>query len=503
MVGIYFLFHRILFKLNSFEIVGPILMEKLLFLIFLTFFIMLIFSNIITSLSTFYLSNDLVLLFSNPVQLSSIFSSKFIATVFQSSWTIVFFGLPIFLAYGIVMKSPWYFYPSIPFLLIPFLVIPAGIGIMIIMVLVRIYPVKRIKEITFFLTIAFAAVLVIYFRSLQPERLVNPEGFSLLGDYLTFLRGPSSPYLPSYWVCVVFLNTIKQNPSEIFFYFLVLLSNAAMLYIFASWVGEKIYYISWAKSQSKVSGKPVKFSRLERIIGTHPLRGYPLFKAFLLRDIKLFWRDVTQWSQVILFFAIGVIYIFNLKSFRIQTASTFLISFINLGFTGFVIAATGVRFSFPAISLEGKAFWLVKSSPCPMKSFLNEKFWTSFIPLLGLGEILIIISNILLKVTPVMFITGIVATFLMALSLTSLAVGMGAIYPYFKADNPAELGMTYGGILYMIFGLAYVGAMILLFELSFGSGIYISIIGVFLLNFFATYLPLKNGLKSLQQYEWK
>lgn len=511
--GIYFFFHWMLSRLNAFEVIGPILMEKLLFIIFLTFLIMLVFSNIITGLSTYYLSNDLSFLFSSPLEIEYIFDSKFFATILQSSWTILVFGIPVLLAYGTIMKSGWYFYPLIPVFLVPFLFIPAGIGVAIIILLVQVYPVKKVKEITFLLSIAFAAVLVIYFRFLQPERLVNPEGFSMLADYLAFLKGPSSPYLPSYWISTVLLNTIRQNPLEVLFYFLVMLSSAGVCYILSKWIGRKIYYESWTRSQSKVSARPVKFLILEKMMGTKTL-----FRALLLKDTRLFWRDVTQWSQIILFFAIGAIYIFNLRAFRLQTSSTTLISFINLGFTGFVIAATGVRFSFPAISLEGKAFWIMKAAPCSMKTIMVEKFWTSFIPLLTLGETLIITSNILLKVNQSIFILGIIAVFFMTLSLTALAVGMGAIYPQFKADNPAEIGGSGGGILYMILALGYVGLMILLLDwqvisfLLFLAGIkvyayplaiLISVAGVLLLNFSATCASLKNGLQSLNQFEWK
>jgi len=506
------MFHWLLTRLYSFEIIGPILIEKLLFIIFLTFLMMLVFSNVITAISTYYLSNDLHFLFSSPLRVESIFASKFFETVLQSSWAVLFFGIPVFLAYGIILKSSWFFYPLIPVFLLPFLVIPAGAGVMLTMLLIRVYPVKRIKEITLFISIALAAVLVIYFRFLQPERLANPEGFSALADYLTFLKGPSSTYLPSYWVSTLFLNTIRGKPTDMLFYFLMLLSSAGASYVFCKWVAEKIYYESWTKSLNKVSGRPVRFLMLEKLLGTRSM-----FNVLLLRDLRLFWRDVSQWSQIFLFLAIGVIYMFNLKSFRLQTSSTVLISFINLGFAGFVIAATGVRFSFPAISLEGKGFWLLKAAPYPMKTLLAEKFWTSYIPLLALGEVLVITSGILLKVNREIFFTGMFAVFLITLGLTGLAVGMGASYPKFKAKNPAEVGGSYGGIMYMVFALGYVGLMIFLldrqavqfllfiagFKQTYNLEAWISVAGTLLLTFYVTFNPLKNGLKFLEQYEWK
>ena len=79
---------------------GPLLMGQLLHMIFLTFFSMLIFSNTVTSLSTIYLSSDLLILMSSPLRLTNVFVSKFVQTLLYSSWMVLLFGLPIFIAFG-------------------------------------------------------------------------------------------------------------------------------------------------------------------------------------------------------------------------------------------------------------------------------------------------------------------------------------------------------------------------------------------------------------------
>jgi hypothetical protein len=61
-------------------------MGQLLHMIFLTFFSMLIFSNTVTSLSTIYLSSDLLMLMSSPLRLTTVFVAKFLQTLLYSSW---------------------------------------------------------------------------------------------------------------------------------------------------------------------------------------------------------------------------------------------------------------------------------------------------------------------------------------------------------------------------------------------------------------------------------
>ena len=68
-------------------------------------------------------------------------------------------------------------------------------------------------------------------------------------------------------------------------------------------------------------------------------------------------------------------------------------SFLNMGLAGFVLAAVSVRFIFPAVSSEGGAFWIIRSSPLSLGRFMWSKFGMYIIPMLLLGEVLIVVTN--------------------------------------------------------------------------------------------------------------
>ena len=63
----------------------------------------------------------------------------------------------------------------------------------------------------------------------------------------------------------------------------------------------------------------------------------------------MFFRDTTQWSQLILLGVLVVVYVYNIKVLPLYTGeevSFFLInvvSFLNLGLAGFVVAARNSR----------------------------------------------------------------------------------------------------------------------------------------------------------------
>ena len=127
-----------------------------------------------------------------------------------------------------------------------------------------------------------------------------------------------------------------------------------------------------------------------------------------------------------------------------------------------MVSAVAVRFVFPAVSLEGESFWIIRSSPLPLKEFLWAKFWSSLLPLLVLAEVLTVLSNTLLKVTPFMMALGIVTVLLMTFGITALGVGLGAVFPRFKVENAAQIPTGFGGIVYMLLTMIFIGVVVTL-----------------------------------------
>ena len=105
-VVIFAVFYKVLVYFKSIEILGEVLVAKLLAVVFLTFFLMLTVSNIITSLSTYFLSEDTRLILSVPVSTENVYLSKYLITLGHSSWMVLLFGIPVFMAYGAVYGAP-------------------------------------------------------------------------------------------------------------------------------------------------------------------------------------------------------------------------------------------------------------------------------------------------------------------------------------------------------------------------------------------------------------
>ncbi|MBE9593874.1 MAG: hypothetical protein IMF19_10405, partial [Proteobacteria bacterium] len=147
---------------------------------------------------------------------------------------------------------------------------------------------------------------------------------------------------------------------------------------------------------------------LEKIVSAVTKPFGPESASLIAKDVRTFFRDNSQWSQLLLLAALVVVYLYNfsvlplerspIKSIYLQNA----LSFLNIGLAGFVISAISARFIFPAVSSEGRAFWIVLSSPLSSRRFLWSKYFAYLLPMLILSEVLIIYTNYLLKVTPFM-----------------------------------------------------------------------------------------------------
>jgi ABC-2 type transport system permease protein len=129
---------------------------------------------------------------------------------------------------------------------------------------------------------------------------------------------------------------------------------------------------------------------------------------------------------------------------------------VNLAMAAFVLSAVAVRFVFPAVSAEGPAFWIVRSAPVSLRSFLWSKFWTGFVPILAMTVLLTSVSNHLLGIDPFLKVLTTVAIVFMTFALVGLAAGMGAQHPRFSAENLTQIAGSYGGIAYMVLAVVFI-----------------------------------------------
>ncbi len=512
--------YRVLRYFRGVAEIGPLLSGKLLGLVLLSFLAILLLSNVITALSSFFLAKDLDLLASSPVDWLDLYLAKLGETMVHSSWMVALMAVPIFTAYGVVYDGGWLFAPYVIFVFLPLMVIPAVIGSAITLTLVNVFPARRTRDILSIITIGAAGVLVLLFRIIRPEQLARPEGFLSLLDFITLLRTPTSPLLPSEWATSSFMGFLV-GPFDVLPIFM-LWSTAASFVVLGALLHRALYATGFTKAQEGA----------ERFVKGWVWRAIldPLFKPlavakreFIIKDLKLFFRDTTQWSQLILLGVLIVIYLFNIRAlplFRGEQVPFFLvsvISFLNLGLAGFVLASIAARFIFPSISLEGRQMWLLRSSPLDLRALLWSKYWIGTVPLLLVALVITVFTNVLLHATPFMMTLSVTTMILLTFAISALALGFGALYPQFETENAAQIPTSFGGLVFMMTTIVLVAGVIVLEAMpvygymsaafrgdtvQITTSMILAFIGVLLLCITATAVPLKIGLRKMEEFEF-
>lgn len=450
------------------EVFGPLLTGKLLEILLLSLFGMLCFSNIVTALSSFYLSEDLELLLSLPISRPVFFYSRFLDTLLQSSWMMGFFGLPVFLAYGLVRDAGPIYYLLLTVVTPAFVALPAVFGVLVATLLVNVFPARRTREALALMGVLFVVGIFVLLRLVKPERLVNAQDFESLAAYVAELQAPVPELFPPRWASEVLQASLAGQPVPLLELGL-LLTGAVAAVAGARQVIRRFYDAGWTRSQEAAPARLARSVLLDRFLGL-TTRVLPRdMVPIVVKDVKSFFRDPAQWSQLFLLGSLIVIYLFSVQALPTDMISSRYLrvwkdalAFLNMGMAGFVMAGIAVRFQFTAVSGEGRAFWVIRTAPVDPVRYLWAKALPGFAPMLFVGVTIIVASNVILGAPPAMLAIGAYTAVGLAFGISGIAMGMGATWPDFKADNAARAASGPAGILFMVASLCLVGLVLLL-----------------------------------------
>ncbi|MBI4962863.1 MAG: hypothetical protein HY913_06275 [Desulfomonile tiedjei] len=524
-VVIYVAFVKSLIYFTSEEMFGTVAATKLLSMILMTFAFVVIISNIITTFSTFYLSEDLELVMAAPVAISSLYTARFLETMVDASWMVVLFGLPVFLAYGRVFSVPWTFYALSLVGFLSLLVITTSVAVFVVQTLVRTFPVRRLRDLFVFVGLLIFVGVYLLFRMIRPEEFLNPEGFASVMDYLSIMSESSSPLLPTTWLMEAlrpYITGYGFERTPLFMGLLVL--GAVAAYRLVGHGHEAMHFYGYSKA---VESKGARLTKSRAVTFLARVLGWRMDQStvrLVIKEMLLMARDWGRLSQLLLLLALIVVYLYNfsvLPSLETPEATLMLksaVAFLNIGLAGFVLSSLGVRFLFPAVSSEGRAFWVLKASPVGLRKVLWVKFVFYLVPMLFLGLILVIATNRLLGLGLAISLISTVTVAGLTLGITALSVGMGVIYADFKQADPNRAFTSFGGLVTMIYSALAVSAVVLLeafpvyrivtapyFEHMFRTRDYLLIAGCFVgaiaVTGFIVIQPLRAALARITELE--
>jgi ABC-2 type transport system permease protein len=527
----YVLFYKAMIFVTRFPGLGDVLVERMLYLLFAFLFTMLMLSNLVISYTNLFRNRETTFLLTMPVSTEVIFRWKFIESSLLASWAFIFLIAPLVAAFGQSQHAPWHFYPVTVLMILLFIVLPTVVGSAFSVVLARFMD-RRAFQVAA-ISVALVALFYVAFGS-KPEEL--PDDFQdtrvlgLMDRLLKRTDFAQNPLLPSYWLSTGVLNWLEGAFSGAGFFATVLLSNVLFFGFLCFTRLGRPFYEAASVVQSRGSlfghwewfrkwrdfkgGRRYETGFLERAFVAVNRRMPGDVRAMLVKDIRVFWRDTTQWGQTLMLFGLLGVYIINLRHFSQQLTAPFwihVVSYLNLGASALNLATLTTRFVYPQFSLEGRRVWIVGLVPLGLPKIVTAKYWLTTIGSLIVTLGLNILSCHMLKLPWERTLMFAGAITVMTLTLNGLAVGLGVLYPNFREDNPSKIVSGFGGTFCLVLSFLYIVASVVLLAMGTPwpgasnvqlSNVLLGWIGFGFLSALLGWVPFKLGLRRAANFEY-
>jgi hypothetical protein len=178
------------------------LLNSVFAVIYAGFFIFLAMSGITVSIHYLFISSDLPMLLSAPIRPSTIINFKMIESAVANTSLFFVLGIPVCTALGVVMHAPWYYFPVMVLTNMVYLLLPVTIAFLIAILVVRMIPAHRAKDI---IAVLLGAVSFLIWIGLQMVRSsqFNADSPDFQPDRIEQLRNLTTDVivrqLPSTW----------------------------------------------------------------------------------------------------------------------------------------------------------------------------------------------------------------------------------------------------------------------------------------------------------------
>lgn len=418
---------------------------------------MMFLTSIMAAIGMLFLSEDLDLIMASPVSHQRFFLGRIFYVYIVSSWMSFLFALPFILAFGINYSAPLWFYPFAMLTLLPFFLIPSGLGVIVGTLIIVIVPSSRFRETCVFLFAAFVVGIYLVIDAVTAG-WGNLSGAEVMVRMMASISTPQLMWLPSAWVGFALEEPLKPAGHPALLYLSLLVLSAVAAVSLAYLVLLALHDTAFSRIHDRkplVRRDSAAFRELLRFLGGF-LR--PEYRALVGKEVRVITRDVGQVVQVAVLVVMALIYLYHLRIFAVAESFPEAIrpwwkNFLFMGnmmMGSFLATAMCTRFVFPSLSLEGRAFWILQTSPLEIKELLKVKFWVWFIPVSLLSVVFFTVGALAIGASGILVLVSAACSLLVVYGIVGLAIGLGGMFAYFEWEHPSQLAGGFGSLLYML-----------------------------------------------------
>ena len=460
---------------------GLFLFHQFVSMLLFIFFVTVNMGNIIVSYATLYRSSEVGYLLTKPVSYTSVFILKFLDNFLYSSTTLFLVAFMVICGYGSFFHYPWYFYPFVMFaVLVPFMFLSASVAVLILMAIMKLASRIGFRKVMGILFLIYFGFVFLYFDAFNPIGLVEQVNrqFPSAGSSLTGLEPGFMKYLPNQWVSSFLYELARGNTWPALANVALLLCVTTAVFLVVLVVAGKFYYRSWLVSLQVQAASSVPYtSDVKRWFDFRSSSMLPPQTEVLLkREYFQFIREPSQWIHFLVMVVLTSVFVFAVGNLnlRLRVTEVQLLTYLVLfAFGGFLTSSIALRFVFPMVSLEGKSFWLVLSSPIDRRRIYGMKFLLGLAVVLLLALVVSIATNIpfvrLSASRPLLLYSGIFTSFWISITMVSMNLGFGGFFANYTEKNPIRLASSQGATLTFLATLLYLIAVVTILILPLNS----------------------------------
>jgi ABC-2 type transport system permease protein len=486
-VAAYLMVERGLSYIHLTPLFGPLLTERLVFLMFFFFSVMLVISNATITGMSLFRRREMEWQVALPLPVRSIVVWKTLEGMALASWGLLVLSAPILAALGQLFHSGPLFYVLGLVGLLCLVTISANASTWVLLILVR-HAQPWWWRLAAVVGAAFGILALSRFWTAVAEPRATGDLVGSLHKVLRHTEICMHPLLPSTWLAEVLLSSGRGLEAQAGFFLLALLANAFFAMLVTARLGQALFVPAWhrvmsATPRGRPSGGLDWFQKdppwVPGRLGRSLLRVDRASYALLVKDARTFLREPAQWGQCLLVFGLLLMYSANLRHLGYDLQNPFwtlVVSHLNLLVCCLALSTLTTRFVFPQFSMEGRRLWILGLSPLSLDRVLSLKLRMIGGILALITASLVIVSSLSLQLPPrrAVFFCG--AVILQSYGLTALSLSLGTLLPNFREPNPARIISGFGGTVCLISSFMYIFASAVIMALPDAMGWHLTVI---------------------------
>ena len=442
-------------------------------------FVGILVTSFMALLQALYLANDMDFLLVAPIPVRAVFLTKLLDAILPNLALVLLLGLPVLFSLGAAGRYNILYFPLVLVVLAILALTAAGVSSLLVMAVVRFIPARKVGEfmvfvggIIVFIGSQLIGLNALDFATMTPEQISNSSGF------LTILNSTWSPLA---WGGRALVDLGEGRWTSGIFFLVLTLVLFGSVFVLALTAAERLYHTGWAtlqvgtqqrKARHAIERSERSGARASTFLNLLP----PPVRAIMQKDFRMLRRDLRHMTQVVMPLFIGIAFAFLVLNsegevlFGKGEAPDWYMELMRsvLVYWGMVISlmvgwALTSRLALTSFSMEGKNYWMIKTSPVSASKMLAAKFLIAYLPSLILGWLFLLVIALVQKVPFAIILYGFSSVALFLAGLGGINLALGVLGANFNWTDPRRMTGMPSGYLGTAISLTYLLASVLLF----------------------------------------